>query len=166
MTPAELPGLADGQICSRCGEPLIEERAGPLPTGCPCGCRTRPPWIDDPDLHPPPADAPRGGLARGRRPRPRARGARPGHLRPLPGGGTVTGRARPNPKCAALWDPGARECFACGYEPGDGDRDGWPPPGEPPGDGGEASPQESRSMNSAVRWSTVPGSISCPCPNR
>ena len=49
MTPAELPGLADGRICSRCGEPLIEERAGPLPTGCPCGCRTRLPWIDDPD---------------------------------------------------------------------------------------------------------------------
>ena len=56
----------------------------------------------------------------------------------------MTGQVCPNPKCAALWDPGARECFACGYEPGDGDRDGWPPPGEPPGDGGEASPPESR----------------------
>ena len=56
----------------------------------------------------------------------------------------MTGQVCPNPKCAALWDPGARECFACGYEPGDGDRDGWPPPGEPPGDGDAASQPESR----------------------
>ena len=35
--------------CWQCGEPLIEERAQQLPTGCPCGCRTRLPWFDDPD---------------------------------------------------------------------------------------------------------------------
>lgn len=25
------------------------ESAGPPLTGCPCGCRTRLPWLDDPD---------------------------------------------------------------------------------------------------------------------
>ena len=29
----------------------------------------------------------------------------------------MTGQACPNPECGALWDPGARSCFVCGYDP-------------------------------------------------
>jgi hypothetical protein len=53
-----------GRVCWWCGELIegaVEERAADL--GCPCGCRTRLPWIDDPDCirhkpTPPAADWP------------------------------------------------------------------------------------------------------------
>ena len=44
----------------------------------------------------------------------------------------------PNPKCAALWDPGARSCFACGYEPGADDADDADMPLAVGADGGGA----------------------------